>query len=229
MIAMDIIRNYNDFVEVLLRAGFSMSYGNAEGVFCLMPWNWNDPPPYDTPVRYHTGDPDTDPWAWRIRVLTERDDIAYGKLFFKKSGYITREWYPYFLAARRGGMEFAEAYESGTISYAAKRIYDAVSAHGTLPLPAIKKIGGFAPSDKSAFDSALTELQMKMYLTICGEHEEVNWPSNVLCTTEHFFGIDVFEEAASIPPEQAVEKIRERILELNPAAAEKRINKFIRG
>ena len=31
-------------------------------------------------------DPETDPWEWRIRVLDERDDIAYAKLFYKKSG-----------------------------------------------------------------------------------------------------------------------------------------------
>jgi len=42
------------------------------------------------PVRWHTGDPGTSPWEWRIRVLDERDDIAYPKRFYKKSGYITK-------------------------------------------------------------------------------------------------------------------------------------------
>ena len=61
-----------------------------------------------------------------MRVLDERGDIAYAKLFFKKSGYIIKEWYPYFLAARRGGNTFDEAYKDGTISHLAKRIYDVV-------------------------------------------------------------------------------------------------------
>lgn len=41
----------------------------------MISWNWNETPSYDTPVRWHTGDPETDPWEWRIRVLDERDDI----------------------------------------------------------------------------------------------------------------------------------------------------------
>jgi hypothetical protein len=97
------ILGYNDFVNSLLDAGFSMGGGNSEGIFSVVSWSWNEAPPYDTPVRWHTGDPETDPWEWRIRVLDERDDIAYAKLFFKKSGYITKEWYPYFLAVRRSG------------------------------------------------------------------------------------------------------------------------------
>lgn len=96
------IQNYNDFVTALLSNGFSVGGGNSEGIYALISWSWDENPPYDTPVRWHTGDPETDPWEWRIRVLDERNDIAYAKLFFNKSGYITKEWYPYFLAVRRG-------------------------------------------------------------------------------------------------------------------------------
>ena len=44
-----------------------------------------------------------------MRVLEEREDIAYSKVFFRTSGYITREWYPYFYAVRRKGESFQEA------------------------------------------------------------------------------------------------------------------------
>ena len=114
------IQNYNDFVNSLLDAGFSMGGGNSEGIFSVVSWNWDEAPPYDTSVRWHTGDPETDPWEWRIRVLDEHDDIAYGKLFFKKSGYITKEWYPYFLTVRRGGKDFMDEYADGAISHFAK-------------------------------------------------------------------------------------------------------------
>ena len=45
-----IIKNYNDFVSALLEAGFSMGGGNSEGVFSIITWNWEEQPPYDTPV-----------------------------------------------------------------------------------------------------------------------------------------------------------------------------------
>jgi hypothetical protein len=66
------IRSYNDFVETLLNAGFSMAGGSADGIYAVIDWGWNESPPYDTPIRWHTDDPETDPWEWRIRVLDER-------------------------------------------------------------------------------------------------------------------------------------------------------------
>ena len=221
------IRTYDDFTQTLLNAGFSMGGKNKEGFYTILTWNWNEPPPYETPVRWYTGDPETDPSEWRTRVLFERNDIAYAKVFFGKTGFITSEWYPYFLAARRGELSFEEAHDSGTISHAAKRIYDVISAHESLPVDDIKYLGGFSRQDKSTFDRALTELQMKMYITICGSHEKRSMPSNVFCTTERFFGENIFDSADEIDPKEAFEKIRERVLELTPDADDKRIKKFI--
>ncbi len=230
------IRSYDDFVRALLAAGFSMGGGNSEGIYSLIPWNWNESPPYDTPVRWHTGDAETDPWEWRMRVLDERGDIAYGKVFFKKSGYITRNWAAHFLAARRGNLSFEQAYAAGTISHEAKRIYAAVQEYGTLPLHAIKQLAGFGAESKSRFDGALTELQMRMYLSMCGRQqklsqkgEEYGWFSTVFCTTEQFWGKDVFEQAAGISKDAAVEAITNQIKTLNPDAPEKKIAKFISG
>lgn len=230
------IKSYDDFVETLLEAGFSMGGGNSEGIYSVIPWNWNQEPPYETPVRWHTGLPDTDPWEWRIRVLDQRKDIAYAKVFFKKSGYITKEWIPYFLAVRRGNRTLEEEYEDGVISSQAKRIYKTVSQHGILPVHSIKELAGFGKEDKAQFERGLVELQTKMFLTMCGRQqkrsqkgEEYGWSSTVFCTTERFWGEDVFEEADQIKPEDAIEKISERILMLNPDAEPKKILKFIKG
>lgn len=230
------IKNYDDFVRELLKAGFSVAGGgHDEGVVSLVGFGWHDQP-RGSAVCWHTGDPDTDPWEWRMRVLDERDDIAYAKLFFRKAGYITKEWYPYFLAARRGNKTFEQDYMDGNISHFAKRIYEVTAENVRLPLHDIKRLAGFGREDKSRFDGALNELQMKMYLTICGRKQKFSvrgendgWQSTVLCTTEHFFGEDVFDEAADIRYEEAVEAITERVLLLNPAAKSRKIERFIRG
>jgi len=230
------IQNYQDFVNALLCAGFSMGGGNDDGIYAVISWGWNDTPPYDTPVAWHTGEADTDPWEWRVRVLGERSDIAYGKVFFKKSGFITRDWYPYFLAARRTGWTFEERYAEGEMSHFAKRIYDVVTAHGTLPLHEIKRLGRFTKEEKSGFDRALTELQMGLFLTTCGTQAKVSqmglehgWSSTVFCTTEIFFGSEVFEQAEKIKQKDAEQEIRAQVLRLNPSAQEKKIQKFIFG
>ena len=230
------IRNFSDFCEELIKAGFSVaSGGNDEGVFGLITHGWKEAPP-GNPIRWHTGDPETDPWEWRMRILDERGDIAYAKLFFRKGGYITAEWYPYFLAARRGDKTFAEEYSDGLISHAAKRIYEAVNENDFLALEEIKRIAGFSREDKSKFDKALTELQMRMHLTMCGRRQKVSqtgkeygWSSTVFCTAERFFGDDVFRAAADIEPDEAADKIRTQIYKLNPSAQAQKIERFITG
>ena len=230
------IRNYDDFVKALLSAGFSMASGKGDGIYSIVTWTWNEEPPYETPVRWHTEDPKTDPWEWRVRVLNERDDIAYGKLFFKKSGFITKEWYPYFLAARRGTANFEDFYLQGAMSQTAKSILGLLDEGGKLPVHDIKRIGRF--EDKPAFERALVELQMNMFITVCGSRQKLSklgieatngMASMVYCTTEKFFGKEVFKKAASISSETAYGKIREQILKLNPNAQEKKIQKFIFG
>jgi hypothetical protein len=230
------IRCYDDFINALLTAGFSMGCSNAEGIYAIIEWEWNEQPTDDTPVRWYTGDPVTDPNEWLGSVLNKRDDIAYGKLFFKKSGYITREWYPYFLAVRRGGLSFDDMYADGNISHFAKRIYDHIAAHETIPVEEIKRLGGFSRENKSAFDKAMADLQMKMFILPCGRRykvsqkgEEYGMASNIFCTTEHLFGRAAFDDAEKITKDTAAQKIREQVLKLNPSAQEKKITKFIFG
>jgi len=231
-----LIRNFTDFCDALLEAGFSVaSGGNDEGVFGLLEHGW-DAQPEDSPIRWHTGDPETDPWEWRMRVLDERDDIAYGKVFFKKAGYITKEWHPYFVAARRDSRTIEDVYADGLLSRSAKRVYDAVAEHVALPLQEIKQKAGFAREDKAKFDAALTELQMKLYLTMCGRAQRrskagelYGWSSTVFCTVEHFWGEELLEKAAKLDAAEAAEKIAEQVLRLNPAAQAKRVAKFIGG
>ena len=230
------IHNYADFTAALLQSGFSMGGGNSNGVFSLISWDWNQPPPYETPVCWHTGDPDTDPWEWRMRVLDERSDIAYAKLFFKKSGYITKEWYPYFLKIRRGNISFAEKYAEGAASREAKRIYEVLEENDSLPVHTLKHLAGFSGGDKAKFDRGLVELQTGMFITMCGRQqkrsrlgEEYGWSSTVFCTTERFFGDEVFDLAAKAGEQEAMERISAQIRKLNPAAENKKILKFMKG
>ncbi len=137
---------------------------------------------------------------------------------------------------RRGVKTFEDDYSDGNISFYAKRIYELISREGVLPLHIIKKLGNFTKEDKTKFDNAITELQMKMYITMCGRSkkhsktgQEYGWSSTVFCKTEDFFDGDIFEKADSLVKEQAYEKLYRHILELNPGADSKKIEKFILG
>ena len=100
----------------------------------------------------------------------------------------------------------------------------------------MKELAGFGRENKAQFERGLVELQTKMFITMCGRQqkrsqkgEEYGWSSTVFCTTEHFWGEEVLEKADQIKTEEAIDKISERILLLNPSAEKKKILKFIKG
>ena len=228
------IRNFEDFCCELQDCGFSMGGGNAKGIFALIDYDWTNQDQLDTPVKWHCGDPEVDPWEWRMRVLEERTDIAYSKVFFKTSGFITKDWYPNFYAVRRNGESFEDAYEQGRISHTAKRIYDIVSQN-YIALHEIKTQGGFGKEDKSQFDRAMMELQMSFYITMTGRKQKKNkygieygWNSTVFTTVENFW-VERDFDLPKLDAMESYEKIRTQILKSNPNAEEKVIRKFIRG
>lgn len=226
------VQCFEEFCDKLLEAGFSLGGGSDKGIYAVVPFDWTEQPP-DTSVRWHTGEPDTDPWEWRMRVLEERTDIAYAKVFFRSSGYITEEWYPYFLAVRRREMSFEEAWEDGRITDFSRRIYEAVRDNGRVAMHDIKRIAGLAGENSAHVEKAMTDLQMGMFLTICGRQQKRNmygepygWSSTVFCTPEEFWHRD-FEELPDT--DRAVERICARVAQLNPAAQERKIRRFIFG
>lgn len=230
------VHNYDGFIAALLESGFSMHSENSNGIYSVLQQDITQEASCEQTAQWHTGDPETDPWEWRMRVLDERNDIAYAKLFFKKSGYITKDWYPYFLKLRRDGASFAEKYAEGTASNYAKRIYDVLEANDSLPVHTLKELAGFSSEDKSKFDRAITELQTGMFITMCGRQqkrskigEEYGWSSTVFCTVERFFGTETFDMADKISEQAAMEKITEQVYKLNPTAEKKKILKFIMG
>ena len=224
------ISNYDEFCAELTKAGFTLaSGGNDEGVFSLLGQAGGA-------VKWHTGDPVTDPWEWRMRVLNEREDIAYGKVFFGKAGYITEEWYPYFLAVRRGGKDFDEAYSEGTISRLSKTVYDLIRKNGGLSLHEVKALGGFGKEDSPKIEKALTDLQTGLFITISGHKKKISksnadfgWITSVFRLTESFWPPSVFEKAASVNSAEAEEAITGRIYRLNPSADGKKVKRFICG
>lgn len=220
------ITQFSDFCAGLRKAGFSVGGSNSEGIFTLCNY-------FADSVEWHTGNPETDPWEWRIRALEECGDLAYGRLFFKKGGWITREWYPYFLSARRQGQGFEELYRMGRIAAMERDVYRFVKERGRASMHEIKVSLGETKREQAQTEAAITSLQMKMLITIYGqtcklssEGQPYGWPAAVFCTVEHLFD-GVFEESCKIIPEHAAERIQTRVLELNPCAQPKAIARFI--
>ncbi|MBQ4050839.1 MAG: hypothetical protein IJD13_04360 [Oscillospiraceae bacterium] len=203
------IRCYHDFIEAIRKAGFSMG-GSSEGIFSLCSH-------FAENIRWHTGDPETDPWVWRRRAA-EEGDIVYGKFFFHKGGYITREWLPLFMAVRRDGLELSEMYEDGKITRMEKDIYELICKTGRASFSELKSLLGIRKESASKFESATVKLQSGMFITICGETrklastgEPYGWPVNVFCPIEAI-DEELWEDACDYDADEAETLIRNRIL-----------------
>ena len=182
-----------------------------------------------------TGIPEKDPWAWRI-MLTADDDVAYGKLFGGKAGFISKAWFPFFASYRRDGYDFDARYEDGKASNRCKAIMDLFVDRPVIASYDIKALAGFGRGGMPGFEGALTHLQMNTYLTISRLEQKRNkagegygWHAAVYSTAEAKFGYDCVRSQYHIVAEDAKNRLVSRVMEIRPDTAYDVAEKIIRG
>ena len=187
-------------------------------------------PAYD----WWSDDPEKDPWIWRM-LLAEYDDIAYGKFFDRKAGFVSKEWFPVFANYRRDGYDYEGLYEDGKMKGGAKRILDTLeldeNAVGLEKMSGqIRKSAGV----EKGFDGLLIDLQMQSFLLISRFRQKRNkkgiaygWNLPVFMTPETKWGYD-FVNSVSEKPEESRLRAEEQIRRFYPGADEKEIRKVLR-
>ncbi len=174
-----------------------------------------------------------DPWQWRAIAATE-GKVVYGKFFGKKAGFISKEWFPYFVSYRRDGYDFDTLYELGEASRKSKLLMDALDSREAVPSHVLKDTAGFGRNGEKGFDGAITNLMMQTYVVICGferklnrNGEEYGWPVADYCTAEEKFGREFVRSKYHLRKEEVLEKILEQMHKLYPDATDKEIRKEI--
>ncbi len=182
--------------------------------------------------QWFTDDPDTDPWQWKTRLVDERAG-AFGKLLGGRPSFISREWYPFFLAARRGGESFEDAYEEGRMSRECQRIMALLEEGRPLAVHEIKLLAGFDKDSQSRFEGALTTLQMGFFITVSGAVRKTTllgqpygWPGTQYQAVEAWAWPEALERAAAMQPQEAAQRIVERVRHIKPEVGEKMARKF---
>lgn len=181
-----------------------------------------------------TGVPEEDPWEWR-EVIAEQGQVAYGKLFCNRAGFVSREWYPYLAAYRRDGYDFDSRYEDGLASRRTKNIIDVLTNYEVLPSNELKATAGFGKGGEKGFEGAMTLLQMQTYITVRGFHrktnkkkEEYGWPVASYTLSENLFGRDYVRSQYQLDTKKAKEMIVSRIRSKYPKAVLADIEKVMR-
>lgn len=181
-----------------------------------------------------SGDPQVDPWEWRA-LIARSGEVAYGKFFDQKAGFISKEWLPYFVNCRRDGYDFDALWEDEKASGRQKKIMDLFSeenADAELYSAEVKLKAGFGKGGEKGFDGTITNLQMLLYLCVRDfrqrknkKGQEYGWAVAIYATPEHIFGYDLVTSAYKEDPAQSETRIAEHIRDIYPIATAAQIKK----
>lgn len=175
-----------------------------------------------------------DPWE-RREIIARKGEIAYGKFFDKKAGFISKKWFPYFANLRRDGYDFDARWDDGFAPIRQKKIMDLFEDDTTLYSFEIKKNACFGKDGEKNFEGTITELQRQLYLCAIDFRKRKNkkgaeygWPVAVYAKPEYLYGYDYVSTAYSEKPEASYERIRKYLSEVYPIATDKQVKKVIR-
>ena len=179
-----------------------------------------------------TGSP-LDPWDWR-QVLAPHPELAYGKFFDRKAGFLSREWFPCFANYRRDGYDWEGMYEDGLMSARCRRILDVLGLdENAVGRPVLSCELRKLASVEKGFEGALTDLQMKSFLIMSDfrqrrnrRGEEYGWHVAELMTPETKWGYDAVNACNEKPAESWL-RISEQIRKFRPMTGDAEIRKVL--
>lgn len=193
------------------------------------------------PSIWWTGDPATDPWEWR-ETLANRGNVAYGRFFHGRAGFVSRQYLPYFVNYRRDGYDFDAHWDDELASERQKKIMDLfaipedaeVTATPELFTFEVKKQAGFGTGKEKNFEGTLTSLEMELYLVVSGFEQRRNkkgaaygMACGKLTTPEARFGRDLVTSKYTEDPKKSLESLVFRVQELFPGSEERQILRLL--
>jgi len=188
-----------------------------------------------TPPSFWFDGEEHDPWRWR-QIIAQEHEIAYGKFFHNKAGFITRDWLPYFVNARRDGYDFDALYEDGKAPHVHKRVMDHFinKENAVIPAHILKQLAGFSEKGGGSFESVVTHLQMQTYLLIGGftkkrnrRDEPYGWPVSQYAMPEALFGPDFVKSRYEEEPQASFDAIVSQAQRLLPAQTGTMIKRYL--
>lgn len=192
-----------------------------------------------SPNYWWTGDKEQDPWEWH-EIIAASHEVAYGKFFGSKAGFISKEWLPYFANYRRNGYDFDSRYVDGLATYREKVIMDyyigedhngdMVFKQDEILSTELKKMAGFGKGGLKNYPGIITGLQMQLYLVITDfqrrknkKGAEYGMSVSVMCPPEKIWGYDLVTSAYSEEPAESWQRIYDHVKKLYPKSSDEAV------
>lgn len=213
------IKSYRELISLVNETGFLPLFKNEIEGFSAEE--------HVSPLYWWTGDQEQDPWVWR-ELIAGAGEVAYGKFFGRKAGFISMEWFPVFVNFRRDGYDFDARWDDELIGIRHKGIMDCFENSSNSRIAEytglqLKQLAGFGKGGHKNFDGIMTDLQMQTYLVIREfrrkrnkKGQEYGMPVCVYCRPEDLWGYEVVTGSYREEPLRSKEKIYGRLKELYP-------------
>ena len=220
------IRTWQELVSWINEIGFLPLFGNEVEGFSAEE--------HTSPDFWWSGNRQEDPWEWR-EIIAASGQVAYGKFFGNKAGFLSLRWLPYFVNCRRNGYDFDARYQDGLASHREKKIMDfflgedeegdAVYKKERILSTDLKKKAGFGKTGEKNYPGVITALQMQLYLVISDFQrrknkwgEEYGMPVSILLPPESIWGYDEVTAAYTEKPKESWDRIYQHVKEMYPDA-----------
>ena len=177
------------------------------------------------------------PWEWKSQAIVE-GDLAYGKFFRGKAGFISMEWFPDFVNYRRSIIQLTPQEE---------QMLAVIQQHQSLLSREVKRLCGYTRprrpritnpiermmaqeaqhtskrthSSRESYETAITRLQMATRIVTADFEYSVNkqgrrygWSIARYCTPEDFFGAERLQVPRT--PQESLDRLMEHLLSILP-------------
>ena len=189
------------------------------------------------------GDREQDPWEWREQIAADHQ-VAYGKFFDGKAGFISREYLPAFANSRRDGYDFDARWQDGRADRREKRIMELFMDVESEDEPVfrgepmlsteLKRAAGFGRDGEKNYPGVLTGLQAQLYLVISGfrrrrnrRGEPYGMAVSVLQPPETLWGYAALSADYGREPADSWQTLYDHVKALYPSAPDDAVRRLI--
>lgn len=181
---MELLVTYEDLINYVDKKGMLAFYGKMPAGFVTLE-------ALTLEKSWHTGNPDTDPWQWKDRAVSEHK-LAFGCVLNGHKGFLSKDMYALFYDAFYEAIPLEERYLDGIVPKMEMEIYRMFLSGAVLSTADVRSALHITKKHgASEADSALKSLQRQFLISVCGskrklsfEGLEYGWPANAYCLTE---------------------------------------------
>lgn len=223
---MEEITSYTELEDLVVKWGFLPFFKNEIPGFSVEE---------HTPLELWFPDDEDEegPWEWKGPVA-RGGKCVYGKLFDRKAGFVSLDWFPDLANYRRDGYDFDARYEDGLAQHRDKVLYDALSGQDSLLSKELKDLCNYRKGGNKGFDTVITRLQMQTYVNIADfeymmdQHGKLyGWGVARYTTPEAQFGADLLADAYQVKPQVSRERVYRHLSKLLPGTTEQQLLKIM--